>query len=182
VIRLPSRTYIWLALAFAGSVGACATTEPAAIVALPPPVVTTKAPEPARLAWLPVEARASASLAGALNDRLARVNVDGVGEKFQAPVSMEMAQLAIECIDHTPSCYSAVGRSVGADRLLWAEVDKGAKGAVTVRVSLFDVEAASLVRKAEKAYASSHAAKAGVAALVDGAFGAPPGATKKAAP
>jgi hypothetical protein len=170
VIRPPSRAYIWLGGLLAGLASACATTTgPQTIVALPPPPAS--APAPVRLAWLPVETRASASLAGALNDRLARVSVDGVAEAFQAPVSMEMAQLAIECIEHTPACYAAVGRSIGGDRLLWAEVDRGARGTVTVRVSLFDVGAGAIVKKAERAYPSASAARTGAAAFLDGAFG-----------
>ncbi|HVZ72380.1 MAG TPA: hypothetical protein VHJ20_08390 [Polyangia bacterium] len=150
---------------------ACATSEPPpAIVPLPPP--PRAAPAAVRLAWLPVETRASASLARALNERLARVGVDGVSETFQAPVSMEMAQLAIECIEHTPACYTAVGHSLGADRLLWAELERGGHGVVTVRVSLFDVGGGEIVKKAEKGYASAAAAKSGVGPLVDAAFGA----------
>jgi hypothetical protein len=166
---LPSRPYIWLAAA-ACLASACATTEPQTIVALPTPPSTATAPAIVRLAWLPVEPRASATLAGLLNGRLARVAVDGVTDTVQAPVSLEMAQLAIECIERTPACYSAVGRSLGADRLLWAEVERGPRGALTVRVSLFDVVGAALVRKVEHAYPNGAAARAGVAALVDGGF------------
>jgi hypothetical protein len=167
VRRPPSRAYIWLGGLLAGLASACATTTkpPPSVV---PPV--TPASAPVRLAWLPVETRDSATLAGALNERLARVPVEGVAKTFRAPVSMEMAQLAIECIEPTPRCYAAVGRSVGADRLLWAEVDRGARGAVTVRVSLFDAGAGAIVKKAEHAYPTAAAARAGVGALLEGAF------------
>jgi hypothetical protein len=151
-------------------VAACATTEPAAIVALPPPQKT--APATVRLAVMPLEARTSGELAAAINPRLAGVAIEGVTDTFQAPVSMEMAQLAIECIDHTPACYGAVGRSVGADRLLWAELERGGRGgAVKLRLALFDVARGEMLRQGGRAFPSAKAAKAGSAALVDEVFG-----------
>ena len=68
-----------------------------------------------RLAWMPFDAGASKELVTAVNARLERVKLSGVTESFQAPVSMEMAQLAIECINKEVRCYSAVGQSIGAD-------------------------------------------------------------------
>src|SRR6516162_9454354 len=100
---------------------ACATAKPAPVVHAPPPRPRPAAPPPVRLAWMPLEASVSAEVASAVNEKLSGLAVAGVTEKVQAPVSMEMAQLAIECIERTPACYGKVGRSVGADRLLWAE-------------------------------------------------------------
>src|SRR6516225_5374028 len=77
-------------------------------------------PQVVRLAWLPAEPYLSRDLASAINDRLAHVTVAGTSEVIRAPVSMEVAQLAIECIEASPRCYSAVGRSLGGDRLVWA--------------------------------------------------------------
>lgn len=165
----PSWTLVCLAVATLAA--GCASTEPTVIAPLPPP--SRVAPAAVRLAWLPFETRASPELASAVNDRLARVVVDGVTETFQAPVSMEMAQLAIECIDHTAACYAAVGQSVGADRLLWAELERGTHGAVTVRLALFDVGSGSIAQKASRAFPSAKAARAGVGPLVDATFGAP---------
>ncbi|HVX97342.1 MAG TPA: hypothetical protein VHK47_20680 [Polyangia bacterium] len=156
-----------LAVAF---VAACATTEQAAIVPLPPPAAA--APATVRLAVMPLEVRTSGELAAVINPRLKGVTVDGVTDTFQAPVSMEMAQLAIECIDHTPACYAAVGRSVGADRLLWAELERGGRGgAVKLRIALFDVARGEMLRQGGRAYPSVKAARAGGAALVDEVFG-----------
>jgi hypothetical protein len=154
--------------------GACATTGAPTSVRAPPP---RKAAAPSlRLAWMPLEPRVSPDVAAAVNERLARVVVGGVTDTFQAPVSMEMAQLAIECIERTPACYGAVGRSVGADRLLWAELAhaRGA-GTVTLRVSLFDVGGGTVVKEARRSFPSTKAASAGAAAVFDGAFGAAPG-------
>jgi hypothetical protein len=149
---------------------ACATTKPAPVVRAPPPPPKPAAP-PVRLAWMPLEASVSADVASAINQRLADFAFPGVTEKHQAPVSMEMAQLALECIERTPKCYGKVGRSVGADRLAWAEVVRG-KGGVTLRVSLFDVAGGVLVQQGARTFVNAKAAHDGAAALVDGTFGA----------
>jgi hypothetical protein len=141
----------------------CATTthqaarSPPASVGPPPRV---------RLAWLPFDAPASSGLIRAVNARLERAKIAGVTESFQAPVSMEMAQLAIECIEKTAHCYAAVGRSVGADRLLWADLDRSAHGGLTLRVALFDVEHGAVVHEAAQSYPSAKAAQADVETLV----------------
>ncbi len=127
---------------------------------------SASAPARARMAWMPCDARTQPELATAVNGRLQQAKVTGVKESFQASVSMEMAQLAIECIEKTPRCYSAVGRSIGADRLLWADFDRAARGELTLRVSLFDVERGAIVRVAEGRYPSAKAAAGDVEALV----------------
>jgi hypothetical protein len=124
------------------------------------------APARARMAWMPCDARAQPELVAAVNGRLEKAKVDGVRESFQASVSMEMAQLAIECIEKTPRCYTAVGRSIGADRLLWADLDRAGQGELTLRVSLFDVDRGAIVRVAEGRYPSAKAAAGDVEALV----------------
>jgi hypothetical protein len=139
------------------STGAQAPRAPQS-AANPPPRV--------RMAWLPCDSRAQRDLVVAVNGQFEQAKVAGVTASFQAPVSMEMAQLAIECIEKTPHCYTAVGRSIGADRLLWADLERSAQGAQTLRVSLFDVERGAIVRAAEGRYASTKAAVADVAALV----------------
>jgi hypothetical protein len=122
---------------------------------------------------MPLETRASPDVAKALNQRLPRIAVEGVTETFQASVSMEMAQLAIECIERTPKCYGAVGRSVGAERLLWAELERtgGRAGTVRLRVSLFDVTKGALVKETARTFPNAKAAAAGGDALLDEAFG-----------
>jgi hypothetical protein len=152
----------------------CATTEPQTIMALPPPATTGSTAQATRLAWLPFEPGAGRDLARAANERLAHVVVDAATETTQAPVSMEMAQLAIECIEHTPACWSAVGHSLGADLLLWAELERSARGpGVTLRVALFDVGAGALVKNATRPFPNAKAARAGVVSLIDGTFGGP---------
>ena len=132
----------------------------------------------ARLAWLPAEPYLSRDLASTINDRLAHVTLSGTSEIIRAPVSMEVAQLAIECIEATPRCYAAVGRSLGGDRLIWAEL-RASNGAVRVTLVLFDVGAGAVVDKHVRTFASMDEARAGVAAMIDGAF-APPAAASPA--
>jgi hypothetical protein len=150
---------------------ACATAKPAPVVHAPPPA-PKPAPPTVKLAWMPLEASVSAEVATAVNQRLSGLALAGVTEKFQAPVSMEMAQLAIECIEHTPACYGKVGRSVGADRLAWAELVRASKkdASVTLRVSLFDVGGGAVVQQGAKTFPNAKAARDGAAALFDGTF------------
>jgi len=152
---------------------ACATAKPVPVVHAPPAPLKA-APPPVRLAWMPLETTVSPEVASTVNQRLAGLAVAGVTDKFQAPVSMEMAQLAIECIERTPACYGKVGRSVGADRLAWAEVARASKrdASVTLRVSLFDVGGGTLVRQGARTFPNAKAARDGAAALFDGTFGA----------
>jgi hypothetical protein len=145
------------------ALGCAATVKQAPRAAQPP--VASPAPR-ARMAWMPCDARAQPELVAAVNGRLEQAKVAGVRESFQAPVSMEMAQLAIECIEKTPRCYTAVGRSIGADRLLWAHLDRAPQGELTLRISLFDVERGAIVRVATGRYPSAKVAAGDVTELV----------------
>jgi hypothetical protein len=136
----------------------------------PPPARTAeKATPPARLAWLPAEPLAGRELAAAVNERLAGVAIPGAAAGVKAAVSMEVAQLAIECTEPTPSCYAAVGRSLGADEMLWAELGttSGRSRQIRVALLLFDVRAGDAPRKVERTFDGVEAARDGVAALAD---------------
>jgi hypothetical protein len=165
------RTRSWWLVLVPGLLAACATAEPQAIVPLPPPPKAA-APAGARLAWFPLDARGWPELASTVNERLAHAEIPGAAESFQAAVSMEMAQLAIECIERTPACWTAVGRSVGADRLLWAESQRAGHRSVTVRIVLFDVAAGAVIQKAERGFTSLRSARAGTPGLLEEALGA----------
>src|SRR4029079_16063926 len=109
--------------------GACAHPKP------PPPKVAPPPPLPVvaatmRLVWMPLEERKFAELATSVNDRLAPATLKGVTEVVQAPISMEMAQLTIECINRSPICYGAVAKKLNADRLLWADIQRDKAGSV----------------------------------------------------
>jgi len=143
-------------------VGLACASEPK-----PAPVVATKPPPPppAKLAWMPLDALDAPVVARAVNDQLGRVKLPGTNAGVRAAVSMEVAQLAIECIEATPSCYRAVAHSLGADRLLWAEIEP-ADEKIRVTVVLFDVGPGTETRKVGT-FAGVEAARDGVAALVE---------------
>jgi hypothetical protein len=141
----------------------------------PPPAVARPRPaRPARVAWLPVEPLVAPALARALNEHMGRIALPGAEASYRAPVSMEVAQLAIECIDATPACYVKVGRSVGADRVIWAELApaKAPSGEVRVALLLFDVDAGAVVARAERTFPGAKEAEEGIGTLVDHAFAA----------
>jgi hypothetical protein len=116
------------------------------------------------LAVLPAESSKFPKTAQALTDSLANANVSGVDRKQISKVSLEVVQLSIECVDPTVDCYAAVGKSLDANRLLFAQVS-GRKKHISVTVTLFDVDAKS-PKTANKTFASEQAATAGVADLV----------------
>jgi len=144
--------------------GACASTP------APPPVTAPKPepPPPQRLAWMPLDAF-DGPIAQAVNDQMSRAKPPGTSASVKAAISMEVAQLAIECIQPTPACYAAVGRSMNADRLMWAELDGAAADEkIRITVVMFDVQAGKSSRRVGT-FAGVQAARAGVAELVESA-------------
>ncbi|HMF42529.1 MAG TPA: hypothetical protein VKQ32_17780 [Polyangia bacterium] len=143
------------------SLGACASKKPPAVRAVKP------LPQDQKLAWMPVDPLDAPSIAKAVNEQMSRVKVAGTKEHVKAAVSMEVAQLAIECIQPTTICYRAVGHSLGADQLMWAEVDPAAPAdKIRITVVLFDVQSGNASRRVGT-YDGVPAARAGVAELVD---------------
>src|SRR5262245_37075317 len=142
---------------------------------------TASAGPPVRVAWLPLEPLLAADVARTVNDRLERLTVPGAGRSYRAPVSMEVAQLALECIEPSSQCYAAVGRSVGADRLLWAEIAPAPASEESLRVAvvLFDVRGSAILKRVERTYGGLEAVRAGVASLVDHALDAPAGGSSR---
>lgn len=117
------------------------------------------------LAVLPAESDAFPGTAKSATESLVAAKVAGVDARVVSKVSLEVAQLAVECVDETPACYAAVGKSLAANRLLFARVAKGT-GGVAVTVVLFDVDAGSASATKTQVYPDEAAAKAGVAGLV----------------
>jgi len=143
--------------------GACASSEP-------PPVETVRKPDPPpqRLAWMPLDPLDAPGVAQVVNERMSKIKPAGTSATVKAAVSMEVAQLAIECIQPTPACYTAVGRSLNADRLMWAEVEPGADDdKLRLTVVLFDVQAGTAPKRVRGTFADVQAARAGAADLVD---------------
>jgi hypothetical protein len=116
------------------------------------------------LAILPAESNKFPQAARAITDSLAKANVSGVERKQVSKVSLEVVQLSIECVEPSPECYAQVGKSLEANRLLFAQVS-GGKRKVEVTVTLFDVDAKS-PKTAKRTFANEQAATAGVADLV----------------
>lgn len=123
-----------------------------------------------RLAWLPVEEFWLPAVAQALNAKMEEAAVPGIDFRTKAPVSMEVAQLSLECIDATPACWSRVGKSLEANRLLWADLtrpdDKDAKReAVKASIVVFDVDSGVVLSRQDGVFANPAQALAGIDGL-----------------
>jgi len=120
-----------------------------------------------QLAVIPAESDAFPRAARAVNAQLAAARVDGVDATSVSRVSLEVVQLAIECVEPTDACYQAIGRSMAANRLLFARIDAGpVRRKLRVAVTLYDVDARAAKRTAAKLFATEDQAIAGAPALV----------------
>jgi hypothetical protein len=135
--------------------------------ARPEPVAPKPRPKPqVQLAVIPAESDAFPRAAQAVSASLSGARVTGVDATSVSKVSLEVVQLSIECVDSSDACYQAIGRSMSANRLLFARIDAGARRQLRVIVTLYDVDARSAKRTAEKLFVNEDQAVAGVAALV----------------
>jgi hypothetical protein len=139
---------------------ACSHPQPAPVSSPP------SRPSSIRLAVIPAESDAFPRVARALSTSLTDARIEGIDQTQVSRVSLEVVQLSVECVDATTTCYGAIGRSMAANRLLFARIDGGAKRQLKVTVTLFDVDASVELRSAERMFASEDEAAAGVAALV----------------
>jgi hypothetical protein len=158
------RNVVWGAALLGGLLAGCASGQKARTVAAPaaaPPPAA--APAPARktkLAVLPVEKILLPGVAEALNQRLSRATVEGVSETTTATISMDVAMMQLDCSQPTNDCYGQIGKKLEADRLLWAEIERAKKGKsrkkapapTIIRITLFDVEKAEVVGRAEQSF------------------------------
>jgi regulator of protease activity HflC (stomatin/prohibitin superfamily) len=129
-----------------------------------PPVPPSKV----QLAVIPAESDAFPKAARAVSASLAAAKVSGIDETRVSKVSLEVVQLSVECVDPTSACYEAIGRSMAANRLLFARIDRGtARRQLKITVTLFDVDAKAEQRTAAKVFATEAEATAGAAALVE---------------
>ena len=119
-----------------------------------------------RLVALPAESAAFPSVARAATDSLSRAQVTGLGSAQVSKVSLEVVQISIECVDPSAACYQAVGRSLTANGLLFAQIAATKQRQLKVTVTLFDVDARSSRTKAEKVFESEDEATAGIPELV----------------
>jgi hypothetical protein len=145
-------------------VAACAHAPPPAppvIAHAPPPP-----PPPPKLVVLLAESDAFPNFAKATTESLLGARVSGLGNAQVSKVSLEVVQLSIECVDASVVCYEAVGRSLAANGLLFAQIAVVQRKRLKVTVTLFDVDTKTLKTKAEKVFTSEDAARAGIADLV----------------
>lgn len=125
------------------------------------------------LAVLPAESDAFPAAAEATTRALTDAEVPGIARRRLSDVSLEVVQLSIECLEPTPACFAAVGRSLSAGQLLFAQLAKGPRRReVTVTVTLFDVPSEQ-PRTTAKVFPTERAAVAGVTALVEEVTRAP---------
>src|SRR6185503_19600523 len=96
--------------------------SPAAPAAVSSPPPQARPAKIARLVALPAESATYPKLARAATDSLSRAQVDGLGAAQVSKVSLEVVQIAIECVDPSSTCYQAVGRSLTASGLLFAQI------------------------------------------------------------
>jgi len=158
--------------ALLGALHGCATKAP------PPTTVAhrTTAPSGAtvRLAVLPSDSLLFADIAGALDEQLGRARVAGTGTMIRAKLSMEVAQLALECVSPTDECYAQVGRFLQVDRLLWGQIaHDGTTAGVKVTIVLLDVGRGAQLARAEETFPKSEAAIGGLRRLVERAAATP---------
>jgi hypothetical protein len=130
------------------------------------PPVRPPPPKVVKLVALPAESEAFPKLARAATDSLSRAQVTGLGAAQVSKVSLEVVQLSIECVDPSAACYQAVGRSLTANGLLFAQIATSKQRQLKITVTLFDVDAKAPRTKAEKVFASEDDATAGIAELV----------------
>jgi hypothetical protein len=169
----------------AALVAGCATASPSPSSPTPStggqpkarPQATQPAPAPAgkqlKLAILPVESDVFPRVAAGLNAHLHDIQVRGIDDYFLSKVTLEVVQLSIECVDATNACYTAVGKSLSAQRLLLAQIAPNGprrSKSVKVTITLFDVDGGTPLRTAEQVYKTESEAVGGVEALVQQAI------------
>jgi hypothetical protein len=136
------------------------------------------APTPVRIAVLPIENRAYGRLASALNGLLQKVKVPGVDEQQFGKVTLEVVQLAIECVDATADCYTAVGQSLNSNELLFAQIfdvpTKRRKKLINLVLTRYDVDRHTTRSSAQHVFTSEAEALAQLKGLLDLAVGPAP--------
>lgn len=130
----------------------------------PPPKARVK------LAVLPVDGDTFPQIAASLNKSLHDVKVKGVDDYFLSKVTLEVVQLSIECVQSTSECYSAVGKSLSANKLLLGHIAAVGKRkrdkSVRVTITLFDVDAGEAANVVDRVFKTPELASQGAQDLV----------------
>jgi hypothetical protein len=131
-----------------------------------------------KLAVLPVDGDAFPQIAASLNNALHDVKVKGVDDYFLSKVTLEVVQLSIECVQPTSDCYSAVGKSLSANKLLLGHIapvgKKRRDKSVRVTITLFDVDAGEAANVVDRIFKTPELASQGASDLVAEAASDPP--------
>ena len=139
-----------------------------------------------KLAVLPVESDHFPRLARGINGLLHDIQVPGVDDYFLSKVTLEVAQLAIECVDTTNDCWAAVGKSLTSDRLLLATILRGGKKkhdqTLNLSVTYFDVSTRQPLHVANKSFKTEEEALRGMKEVIDGALTGQPTASAGQSP
>ena len=143
----------------------CAHAPSPSVQAPPPP------PKPrVKLAVLPVDTDTFPQIAASLNRALHDVKVKGVDDYFLSKVTLEVVQLSIECVQPTSDCYSAVGKSLSANKLLLGHIAPIGKRkrdkSVRVTITLFDVDAGEAANVVDRIFKTPELASQGAQDLV----------------
>lgn len=146
---------------------ACPKSRPSSGPTATATATATPSASKVKLAVLAVESVKFPALAEAATVSLAKAQVSGVDEVEVSKVSLEVVQLSIECVDASLDCYAAVGKSLAADRLLFAQVAPTGKRKrdVQITVTLFDVDTHT-PHTAQKTFTSEREATAGIDTLI----------------
>jgi hypothetical protein len=139
----------------------------------PPPTAETP-PPPAKarvkLAVLPVDTDPFPQIAASLNRALHDVKVKGVDDYFLSKVTLEVVQLSIECVQPSSECYSAVGKSLSANKLLLGHIAQVGKKkrdkSVRVTITMFDVDAGEATNVVDRVFKTPELASQGAQDLV----------------
>jgi hypothetical protein len=163
-VALPRLAVVAVAVTACAVVAACAPATATVKPTTPPAVV------PIQLAVLPLDVEAFPKAATAINGHLQKLKERKGEGCLYSRVSLEVVQLSIECVEPTSACYSAVGKSLNAERLLLAHIvpaRKHSNHGLRVTFTLFDVEKGSAVNVADKTYRSEDDASNGARELID---------------
>lgn len=117
-------------------------------------------------AVLPAESDMFPRAAEAMTTQLLEARLKGYEPPALSKVSLEVVQLSIECVDTTPSCYTAVGKELAASKMLFASIEPGKGRQVRISVTLFDVDAQKRKRTTTKVFKNEDAALAGLAKVI----------------
>jgi hypothetical protein len=148
--------------AIALSVASCVPT------AEQPPPKPVYTPGKLVFAVLPAESPAFPIAARAATERLRRARVKGLDEPQMSKVSLDVVQLQIECVEQSNPCYEKVGKELGANQLLFAEIVNGPRpDTIKVTITLFDVDGVTRRKAASKVFATEEDVVWGVADVVE---------------